>query len=268
MTYTQVIQKMVDSFTYYQSGPTTGNRYGGWRYYAGENDSDMSTTQWGPISYLFAAQVPGVTIPNGTVKSALQAYLTASQYTNVTWPGNAGAVDYQPASYYIINNTHIGGFLVSNYFAGGGGSVANALAWLNTHWKDSASGTWYGNEGNPYAMWAVYKGLETLFGTTGAGPITNLNPQGSNLIDPSATWNWWEDYCQYLVDTQNHGGLTDGSWSGYDYWTGPLATAWDINILNATATVQPPTGTPEPATMLLLGLGLAGLAGFRRKFKE
>ncbi len=255
-TYSQVIQQAVDSFTWSQTGPAYGDRYGGWRYFAGQNDSDMSTTQWPVIDYLFAKQVPGVSVPGAgsNTATALQAWLTADQYTSGI---NAGGVDYQPGA-GIVNATHAGAFLLSNYFAGGGGVPAAALAWLNAHWTEIASGTWYGNIGNPYAMWAVYKGLETIYGTTGAGPITNLDPQ-TTLIDPGATWNWWEDYCQYLVGSQN----ADGSWTGYAYWTGPLATAWDINILNATATAPP--GVPEPCTLLLLGFGLAGLAVFRKR---
>jgi hypothetical protein len=108
-------------------------------------------------------------------------------------------------------------------------------------------------------MWAVYKALETLYGTTGAGPITNLDAQ-TTLLDPGATWNWWEDYCQYLVTSQN----TNGSFDGYSYWGGALADAWDINILNATQTQQQPQ-VPEPSTMLLFGSGLIGLLGYARK---
>lgn len=260
-TYTQVIQGMVDSFTYYQTGPGT-NKYGGWRYYAGPQDSDMSTTQWAPISYLFAAQVPGVTIPNGSVKTALRAWLGQVQE-----PG--GGVDYYPVTEIGIygigaNATHAGGFLISNFFAGGGGlggdGKAQALAWLNANWLSGPSGTWYGNEGHPYAMWAVYKALETLYGTTGAGPISNLHPQ-TTLLDSGATWNWWEDYCQWLVQNQNG----TGSWNGYDYWTDPLSTAWDINILNATRTVIP---TPLPGTLLLLGSGLLGMGVLRKRMKK
>jgi hypothetical protein len=247
-TYAQVIQKVADSFTYYQTGP--GSRYGGWRYYAGPQDSDMSTTQWPVIGYLFASQVPGVTIPDGTVKTALQAWINACQ-NPVT-----GGVDYQPG-YGIVNATHAGGFLLSNYFAGGGGSAANAEAWLNGDWLNGPNNTWYGNEGHPYAMWAVYKALETKYGTTAAGPIANLHAQ-TTALDPGAVWNWWEDYCQFLVTTQN----LDGSWKGYSYWDQAMEAAWYINILNATKTTGP--SVPLPPSVLLLGSGLLGLVGWRR----
>jgi hypothetical protein len=61
-TFVQVIQGGVDTFAWGQTGPGN-NRYGGWRYVPNSGDSDMSTTQWAPISYLFADQVPGVIIP-------------------------------------------------------------------------------------------------------------------------------------------------------------------------------------------------------------
>jgi len=244
-TYSQVIQKVVDAFTYYQTGPGS-DRYGGWRYFPGNNDSDMSTTQWPVIGYLFAGQVPGVAIPNGTVKTALQAWINACQ------DPIGGGVDYQPGA-GIINATHAGGFILSHLFAGGGGDLAKAVTWLNGDWLNGPSGTWWGNEGQPYAMWAVYKALETLYGTTGSIPaISNLHPQTTSL-DAGSVWNWWEDYCQFLVTTQN----ADGSWPGYGYWDQAMQAAWYINILNATETGV----IPIPGTVGLLGTGLLSLLG-------
>jgi hypothetical protein len=102
-------------------------------------------------------------------------------------------------------------------------------------------------------MWAVYKGLEANFGTTAAGPVTTLHPLTTSL-DPGAVYNWWEDYCQFLVTTQN----ADGSWPGYAYWDQAMEAAWYINILNATASGPV---VPLPGTLGLLSTGLFGLLG-------
>jgi hypothetical protein len=249
LTYTQVIQRAIDAFTWGQTPPSVPSRYGGWRYFTAQNDSDMSTTQWPVMDYLFAKSVPGVIVPGpgSPTATALQSWIAACQQAD-------GGVRYQP-DYAIVNATHIGGFLLSSAFAGGPGtgSVDDALTWLNAHWKEFANNDWYGNFNHPYAMWAVFKGLDSTPGIGLTDPTDVIN----NLLDPTQT-NWWEDYCQWLVGNQN----ADGSWSGYDFWYGPMATAWDINILNGTRTA------PLPGTLLLLGSGLLGLGVLRKRMKK
>ena len=50
----------------------------------------------------------------------------------------------------------------------------------------------------------------------------------------------------------------------------PLSlNSWNLNITTPTNfTTSPASHTPEPTTMLLLGSGLIGLAGFRRRIKK
>jgi len=251
MTWTQIAQGITNEFAAGQTTAANGDRRGGWRYFPGSGDSDSSTTQWAVLSMIYDQSL-GATTP-AFVKSELKYWLAAAQD-----PGSGGG-QYQPSS-GIIDHSDTGSVLLGLKFLGTNKTdpaVQAALAFLNTHWTESANNTWFGNFGQPYAMLADFKALELTLGL-------NDNTTITNLLDPNQA-NWWQDYNEWLVNNQN----PDGSWSGYSNWNGPLAAAFDLDILGGTVIpIPPPTGTPEPATMLLLGLGLMGLAGIRRKIKK
>jgi len=249
LTYAQVIQKAADSFIWGQTPSTAGNQYGGWRYVPNiTNSSDNSTSQWGPIIFLFGQGV-GVTVPPET-KTGLAAWVKYIQNMDPGTPSLVGGAGYD-GPYNLVNSAKTGGLLLEMAWIGGytgGPNMDAALNYLNNNWLTTANSTWDGNFGHPYAMWAEYKGLESTIG------LTDPDHKITNLLDPSQA-NWWEDYCQYLVETQNP---DDGSWSGYSYWYGPLATSWYINILNGTRTEAV---VPIPGSVALLGSGLLSLLG-------
>jgi len=250
-TYGQVINLGLDSFIWGQRGP--GNQYyGGWRYHPQWTDADNSTAQWPVIALLYGQSLTGYTVPNQT-KTALQAWITYIQDPN---SGGSGYNHPQGGS-APINEAKTGGLLIEIALAGGGGNQNNALVYLNNNWQNTANSTWDGNFGHPYAMWSIYKGLEVTIGLDNMTTITNLHPDPGDINNPNHGWNWWEDYCDWLVKNQNQ----NGSWNGYSYWYGPLATAWNINILNATDI--PPPVIPLPGGLLLLGSGLLNLLRLR-----
>ncbi len=234
MTWLQIAQGITNTFSAGQS--VYGVFDGGWRYFPGEGDADSSTTQWAVISLIYDQQL-GASTP-ATVKDHLRTWLSRVQ-------AGSGAGCYMPGS-EPCDHSDTGSLLLGLKFVGydlSNPQVVNAINFLNNNWATVPYGTWYGNFGHMYAMWGVYKGLETNIGLADNSHITALsttcgapgnlpgNPPGS------VPCNWWQDYNEYLVNAQN----ADGSWPGYAYWYGPLSTAWAINILSATLV---PVGNP------------------------
>jgi hypothetical protein len=261
MTWAEVAQGITNVFAASQSTANQGVLRGGWRYTLGQPtyDSDMSTTQWAAIAMIYT-QTLGATTP-AIVKSDLANFLAFTQRAD-------GAGCYQGPNSGLCNHADTGGLLLSLNFIGKGASdpaVQKALGFINSNWTQPANSTWYGNFGQPYAMWAVYKGLELNLGLSDTTTITNLRAGGCTTAgDPPTapnTCNWWQDYNDWLVWNQN----ANGGWSGYDYWTGNLATAFYLPILGGT---EIPVQVPEPATLAVLALGLLGLAGMRRRKAE
>jgi hypothetical protein len=223
-TYAAVIQDTVDYLAYAQSDLATGINRGGWRYSANYGTSDNSTSQW-PVVGLLYAQSAGATVP-AFVATELAYWVTAVQN-----PDGGSIYDFYGSVGNISNVSRTGTLLLQQVFVGAGAApVQAALSYLNTQWLTIADGTWNGNFGHPYAMWAAYKGLQVAIGLDDETVISNLHSDPGDIDNPNHGWNWWEDYCEWLVNNQS----TDGSWGGFAYWYGPMATAWYINILAAT----------------------------------
>lgn len=266
MTYKQVMRDLVDWVSYAQVEPNTGNYRGGWRYYANQTSSDNSTAQWGSLIMLYG-DAWGLDTPD-YVENELELWINYIQNTENNYRKGGSGYD-NPTTY--VNFAKTGGLLLQLAAIGAPPNdprVVAAIDYLEStasydHWMQGAhysNDQWYGGHlGNPYSMWAVYKALKTYNVDTIA-----TAPGGFTIgqdWDPqtSAAGDWYSHYSQYLVDSQNPGG----SWNGYQYWYGPMATGWNVNILNAAG--SPPPIIPEPLTMLALFGGLGGLGVYIRK---
>jgi len=292
LTYKQAVQDVADWFAWGQNEPGTGVHRGGWRYNPNSGTSDNSTAQWGALPLSYAESLGLGVAPH--VKSELELWTNYVQNpAGGTYPWKDGVSGYDHPETYV-NMSKTGGMLLQFAVEGKALSDPDVQAALNymdsmdtyDHWNQGATtaySQWYGgNLGNPYAMWAVYKGLATYDGLEWNDNGTPLDTSDDFLVGnpslistapggitigydsspgTSVAGDWYSHYCDWLVKDQE----ADGNWSGYAYWYGPLAAGWYINILNATG--APPV-VPAPAAVLLGAIGLAVSGWKLRRRKE
>jgi hypothetical protein len=107
-----------------------------------------------------------------------------------------------------------GALLVEMYYVGDNAATPRAqlaAGCLNTHWQDGGA---YGNKGDYYAMYAIFKGLALMSINTLPGP-----------------GDWHMDYTDWLLAHQQ----ISGGWPQDSEWGSPfLDTSWAILILQKT----------------------------------
>ncbi|WP_084502632.1 PEP-CTERM sorting domain-containing protein [Fundidesulfovibrio putealis] len=273
LTYKQVAENVVKYFAEGQNSPTNNGVSniwrGGWHYGFRAGDSDNSTSQWPVVGLIFAQTKMGIPVPASvpTELSYWTSYIQDLSGTPATNPSH-GSSGYQAPQFSYNDVSKTGGLLLEFYLEGKTKNdpvVQAATDFINRNWISGgtlAGAPWDGNFGQPYAMWSIYKGLQVIYGLEDNTAITNLHAPG--VLDPGTTWNWYQDYADWLVKNQN----ADGSWNGYSYWTGALADGWNINMLLATQIAPPQPSVPEPATVALMGVGLAGLFVIHRRKRD
>jgi Protein of unknown function (DUF642)/PEP-CTERM motif len=180
--------------------------------------------------------------------------LFSAQLASANLVTNGGFEDGTTVNYNMVDWSGIGAFQASSGDYGHvshGGNFYAGFGWVGR--LGSITQTLATTPGQQYD-------LSYYFASDGYFTNQFVTTVGGNVLfdQSNIPFQGWTLYDYVFTATSS---LTDLTFSGRD------DPAW-LALDDVSVTPVGGTPAPEPATMLLLGLGLVGLAGARRKFKK